>query len=206
VAAAAAVESEATTRTTLETAKRSTKDRATTAQAAAATAMTERDTLATRLDQAEAEIERLRTASMTANEAAERATTSAAAAEATSQDAAQTAAQEKAALEANVADLKRDLATAEVDLVAANRQFSEVTTQLQVVSEEAMQLREDNSKLSQDLYGEPDRPFFSQLLLHACSLFVLTCLLAAGSRACRGQIGTGQEHLTRVGGGPQGEH
>jgi hypothetical protein len=61
VAAAAAVASEVTTRTMLETAKWSVKDSATAAQAAAATATTERDELAMRLAQAEAEIERLRT-------------------------------------------------------------------------------------------------------------------------------------------------
>jgi hypothetical protein len=57
-------------------------------------------------------------------------------------------------LEAKVAELERDLATAGADLTIANRQFSEVTNRLQVVSEEATQLREDNSKLSQDLDGE----------------------------------------------------
>jgi regulator of replication initiation timing len=57
-------------------------------------------------------------------------------------------------LEAKVAELERDLATAGADLTIANRQFSEVTNRLQVVVEEATQLREDNSKLSQDLDGE----------------------------------------------------
>jgi hypothetical protein len=71
VAAATVVVSEATTRTTLEATKLSTKDRATTAQSAAATATTERDALATRLAQAEAEIEKLQAAVTSANEAAD---------------------------------------------------------------------------------------------------------------------------------------
>jgi hypothetical protein len=71
VAAATVVVSEATTRTTLEATKLSTKDRATTAQSAAATATTERDALATRLAQAEVEIEKLQAAVTSANEAAD---------------------------------------------------------------------------------------------------------------------------------------
>jgi chromosome segregation ATPase len=138
--------------------------------------MTDRDALATRSAYAEAEIERLQTAVMTASEATEKVTT-VVAAEATAWDAAQTTAQEKAALEAKVADLERDLATTGMDLATANCQFSKVTNQLQMVSEEATRLREDNSKLSQDLDGEQDRPLFQQVLLLTCSLFVLACLL-----------------------------
>jgi hypothetical protein len=53
-----------------------------------------------------------------------------------------------------VAELERDLVTAGTDLTTANCQFSEVTNKLQVVSEEATRLREDNSKLSHDLDGK----------------------------------------------------
>jgi hypothetical protein len=52
--------------------------------------------------------------------------------------------------------LERDLAIAGVDFSTANRQFSEVTNRLHVVSEKVTRLQEDNSKLSQDLDGEPD--------------------------------------------------
>jgi hypothetical protein len=62
VAAAVAVASEASTRTTLEAAKQSAEDRATATQTTAAAAVTERDTLASRLDLAEAEVEKLRAA------------------------------------------------------------------------------------------------------------------------------------------------
>jgi hypothetical protein len=40
-------------------------------------------------------------------------------------------------LEERVSELERDLGTATTDLVTAGRQFSYVTNQLQVVSEEA---------------------------------------------------------------------
>jgi hypothetical protein len=57
-------------------------------------------------------------------------------------------------LEARVSELERDLGMATTDLVTADCQFSQVTNQLQMVSEEVMQLRESNTKLSQDLEGE----------------------------------------------------
>jgi uncharacterized protein (DUF3084 family) len=100
------------------------------------------------LAQAEAEIERLRTAATTTNEAAEKATTATGTTEAAARDTAQIAAQEKAALETKVADLEQDLVAFRADLSTANRQFNEVTNRLQEVSEE------NNSKLSQDLDGE----------------------------------------------------
>jgi hypothetical protein len=53
-----------------------------------------------------------------------------------------------------VSELERDLGTTTTDLATADRQFSQVTNQLQVVSEEATQLRKSNAKLSQDLEGE----------------------------------------------------
>jgi hypothetical protein len=183
VAAAAAVASEATTRTALEAAKQSVDDRAMTTQSAAATATMEQD-LVTRLALDEVEIEKLRAAATFANEATERTTTTTAAAEATARDAAQAAAQEKAALEAKVTDLESDLATAGVDLATANHQFSEDANLLHVVFEEATRLRENNAKLSEDLEGESDRPFFSPYLLLACFLFVLTCLSVLQGCAC----------------------
>jgi putative hemolysin len=104
----------------------------------------------------EAEIERSREATTTANQAVEKATTAASTAEAAARNATQTVAQEKMALEVKVAKLERDLATTGVDHSMANCQFSEVTNRLLVVSKEATRLREDNSKLSQDLDGELD--------------------------------------------------
>jgi hypothetical protein len=56
-----------------------------------------------------------------------------------------------------VADLECYLATARVDLAMAIHQFSQVTNQLQVVTEEATWLRQSNAKLSEDLEGESNR-------------------------------------------------
>jgi hypothetical protein len=53
-----------------------------------------------------------------------------------------------------VSELERDLGTATTDLATADRLFSQVTNQLQVVSEEATWRRESNAKLSEDLKGE----------------------------------------------------
>jgi hypothetical protein len=72
----------------------------------------ERDALAARLTQVEAEIEKPWATAASVNEVAERAT---------NVTAAQAAAQEKAALEVKVVDLERNLATTRVDLVTANR-------------------------------------------------------------------------------------
>jgi hypothetical protein len=83
-----------------------------------------------RLALTEVEIEKLRTVTASANEAAERPTTAAEAVEATARDTAQAATQEKAALETKMGDLERDLAAAGVELVMSNRQFSEVADQL----------------------------------------------------------------------------
>jgi hypothetical protein len=88
VTAATAVESEASTRTTLESAKQSAEDRAMVVQPATATATTERDALATRLVQTEAEIERLWTAAATTNDTTEKATNAVAAAKVAAWDAA----------------------------------------------------------------------------------------------------------------------
>jgi chromosome segregation ATPase len=154
VAAAAAVMSEAPSRGALDAARQFAEDRATATQAAAATATTERESLETRLAQAKAEIEELRAVVVTTNDVAEKATTATTAAVAATQNAAHTAAQEKMALETKVAELEQELVTAESDLKTVNRQFSEVTNRLQVVSDEVTRLREDNFKLSQDVDGE----------------------------------------------------
>jgi chromosome segregation ATPase len=98
-----------------------------------------------------------------ADEAAERAKTIAATTESAAQDVAQAAAREKATLEARVSELEHDLGTATADLLTVGRQFSQVTNQLQVVTEEAAQLRDNNVKLSRDLDGESHGPFFSLL-------------------------------------------
>jgi hypothetical protein len=71
-----------------------------------------------------------------------------------------------------VADLDRNLGTTMVDLMMADRQFSQVTNQLQEVSEEATRLRESNTNLSKDLEGESSRRFPSPShLLFVFSLF-----------------------------------
>jgi uncharacterized protein (DUF3084 family) len=110
--------------------------------------------LASRLALAEAEVEKLRSAATSSEEDTERAKTAAAATETAARDAAQAAAREKAALEARVSGLERDLGTAMMDLAMMGHQFSQVTNQLQVVTEEAVQLRDNNAKLSPDLEGE----------------------------------------------------
>jgi dGTP triphosphohydrolase len=177
VAAAVVVESKASTRTTLEAAKKSAEDRATIAQSAAAPAVEERDALATRLALAEAEVEKLRAVAASADEAAEKAKTIVATTKDAAQDVAQTAACQKAPLETKVVELERDLGTAAMDLVTTDRQFSEVTTQLQVVIEEATRLCESNAKLSEDLEGKSSRCFPSPSHLSLASLCILTCFL-----------------------------
>jgi uncharacterized phage infection (PIP) family protein YhgE len=98
----------------------------------------------------EVEIEELQAAMATANDATEKAATATTTAEAAARD----AAQEKTVLEVKVAELEQDLFTSRSDLRMVNWQFSEVTNRLQVVSDEATWLREDNSKLSQDIDSE----------------------------------------------------
>jgi chromosome segregation ATPase len=113
VAAAAAVASEALTRTSLEAARQSAEDRVTAAQTIAAVAVTKWDSLASRLALADAKVEKLRTAAASTEEAIERARTTA--------DATQAAAREKAMLEARVSELERDLGSAMMDLAMAGR-------------------------------------------------------------------------------------
>jgi hypothetical protein len=168
VVAAAAVASEASTRTSLEAIRQSAEDRATTAEIAAATAITEQDSLASSLALVEAEVEKLQAAAASAEEAAERAKTAAAATESAARDTAQAAAREKATLEARVSELERDLGTAMTDLATMSHQFSQVMNQLQVVTEEAAQLRDTNAKLLQDLDGKSDGPLLS-LSFATCS-------------------------------------
>jgi chromosome segregation ATPase len=145
VAAAAAVASEASPRTSLEAARQSAEDRAITAQTADAAAAIERNSLVSRLPLAKAEAEKLRAAAASAEEAIERAKTATAATKTAARDAAQAAALKKADLEARVSELERDLGTAMTDLAMVGRQFSQITNQLQVVFEEATQLRESNA-------------------------------------------------------------
>jgi hypothetical protein len=157
--AAAAMVSEASAQVSLEAARQSAEDHATSAETTTAAAITEQNSLASRL--ALAEVEKLRAAATSAEEAAERAKTAAAATETAARDAAQAAAREKAVLEARVSEFERDLGTATKDLVTTGRQFSQVTNQLQVVIEEVTQLRDTNAKLSQDLDGKSDGPLLS---------------------------------------------
>jgi chromosome segregation ATPase len=169
VAVAAAMASEVSARTSLEAAHQSAEDRAAAAEAAAVTAVTKRDSLASRLMLVEAEVEKLRAAAVSAEEAAERAKTAASATKTAARDAAQAAAREKATLEVRVSELERDLGTATTDLATTGCQFSQVTNQLQVAIEEAAQLCDNNAKLSQDLDGK----------LHGPSLSLLGSLLAS---------------------------
>jgi chromosome segregation ATPase len=131
--------------------------------------------LASRLALAEAEVKKLRVATTSAEEATERAKTATTATETTAQDAAQVGACEKATLEARVSRLERDLGTATTDLATTSHQFSQVTNQLQVVSEEATQLRESNAKLSQDLESESRGRFLPLFCSLLASCHVLIC-------------------------------
>jgi hypothetical protein len=62
-----------------------------------------------------------------------------------------------------------------MDLATTGRQFSQVTNQLQVVTEEAAQLRDNNSKLSQDLEGELCGHFSSLFGPLLAPRHILTC-------------------------------
>jgi chromosome segregation ATPase len=124
VATADAVASEASARSSLEATRQLAEDRATTAETATAAAATERDLLASRLALVEAEVEKLREATTSAEEAVERAKTTATATEAAIRDVAQAAAREKATLEARVLELEHDLSTATMDLATTSHQFS----------------------------------------------------------------------------------
>jgi chromosome segregation ATPase len=159
VTAAAAVASEASAWTSLEAARQLVEDRATTSETAVATAATERDSLASRHALTEAEVEKLRAAAASVEEAANRA--KAVATATTARDAAQATAREKATLEARVSELERDLGTTTKDLATTGRQFFQVTNQLQVATEEAARLRDANVKLSRDLDGKLDGPLLS---------------------------------------------
>jgi predicted nucleic acid-binding Zn-ribbon protein len=71
-----------------------------------------------------------------------------------------------------VSKLERDLGTATTDLATTGRRFSQVTNQLQVLSEEATRLRESIAKLSEDLEGESHGCFLSlsRSLLVSCHI------------------------------------
>jgi hypothetical protein len=70
-------------------------------------------------------------------------------------------------------------------LATTSRQFSQVTNQFQVVTEEASRLRDSNTKLSQDLEGKPGDPL-AFVWLRACSLLGPNLMtLVAGSRVIR---------------------
>jgi hypothetical protein len=88
VAVAAVVASEVSARTSLEAARQLVEDRAVTAKTTAATAVTEGDSLASRLVLSEAEVEKLRAAATFVEDAAERDKTAVAAIETTARDAA----------------------------------------------------------------------------------------------------------------------
>jgi DNA repair exonuclease SbcCD ATPase subunit len=185
VAAAGAVASETSARTSLEAARQSTEDRAISAETAAAAAATERDSLAWKLALAEAEMEKLRVAAAFAEEVAKRAKTVTATAKSAAREASQTAAREKAALEAKVSELESDLRTATTDLATTSCQFSQTTNQLQVVTEQAARLQSSNAKLSQDLEGKSDD---SSVLAHLSTCFLSRRdlkILVAGSRMIR---------------------
>jgi chromosome segregation ATPase len=141
----------------LETVRQSAEDRAIATQTAAAAAATERDSLVSSLALSEAEVEKLCAAAASAEEADERARTTAATTETTSQ----AVACEKAMLEVKVSELEHDLGTTTTDLATVGRQFSQVTNQLQLVSEAAMRPRKSNTKLSEDLEGESRGCFLS---------------------------------------------
>jgi chromosome segregation ATPase len=121
------VTSETSARASLEATRQSAEDRANSTETAAAATTTERDSLASRLALAEAEIEKLRAAAATAEEAAERAKTAAATAETTAREASQTAVHDKAALEAKVLEQESDLQTTTTSLATTSRQLSQVT-------------------------------------------------------------------------------
>jgi chromosome segregation ATPase len=127
VVAAGAVASETSARASLEVVCQSAEDRAISAETAVATTATEQDSLVSRLALAEAEIEKLRAAAMSVEEAAKRAKTVVAAAETTARETAQAAAREKATLEAKASELESDLNMAMTDLATTSRQFSQVT-------------------------------------------------------------------------------
>jgi hypothetical protein len=102
--------SETSVRVSLEAARQSAEDRAiSTETAAVAAAVTVRDSLASRLALAEAEIEKLRVATASAEEVAEKAKTAAATAESAARETSQTAAHEKASLEAKVSEMDEQL-------------------------------------------------------------------------------------------------
>jgi hypothetical protein len=185
VATAGAVASETFVRASLDAARQSAEDQAISAETTAATAVTERDSLASRLALAEVEIKKLRVAAASAEEADERAKTAVATAETTAREASQTAVREKAALEAKVLELESDLQTATTGLATTSHQLSQVTNQLQAATEEASRFQDSYAKLSQDLEGKSDDP---PVLVRFCVCFLSELdlvTMVAGSRVIR---------------------
>jgi hypothetical protein len=185
VVAAGAMASKTSAWASLEAACQSTEGRAISVETTAIATATEWDSLASRLVLAEAEIEKLRAVAVSAEQATERAKTAASTAESTAREASQGAAREKAALKEKVLELESDLWTATADLAMTSHQFSSVTNQLQVATEEASRLQDSNAKLLQDLEGKlddsPVHVWFNVCFLSRLDLMILV----AGSRMIR---------------------
>jgi hypothetical protein len=87
-----------------------------------------------------------------------------------------------------VLELESDLRTATTDLATTSHQFSQVTNQLQVATEEASRLRDSNTKLSHDLEGKLDDPLVL-VWFRVCSLSGLESMtLVAGSRVIHARM------------------
>jgi hypothetical protein len=82
-----------------------------------------------------------------------------------------------------VSELERDLGTATSDLATTSCQFSQVTNQFQVATEEAARLRDANVKLSQDLDGKSGDPLLPLSSLPFIPCQVLTRRLRLQVRA-----------------------
>jgi hypothetical protein len=71
------------------------------------------------------------------------------------------------------------------DLATTGRQFSQVTNQLQVLTEEAAQLRDNNAKLSQDLEGLVRSLLFFVWLIACSTSHPDLLVVVAGARVIR---------------------
>lgn len=149
LAAAGVVANEASSRTALEAFVKSAEDRTTTAQAATANTVTEWESLAAKLTQAEAA--ELQSTMTTVNNAAEKATNATATNEAATTPPPMLSPERRRRLKSKVAELEQDLSTAGADLRTANRKFSELSNKLQDVTNEVTWLWDANSQLTQDV-------------------------------------------------------
>jgi hypothetical protein len=90
---------------------------------------------------------------------------------------------------------------ATTDLATTSRQFSQVTNQLQVVTEKASRLRDSNAKLSHDLEGKSNDPpvlvWFSVCSLSGLDFDDLGCRVAHDPREDGGAAGDGQARVKR---------